>query len=176
MILVAITTAIIVSIDGFFTGFALGIKNTKIPLSKLIIIGIMPIIMAIPIMLFGNYVKDFINGRYVNYISFILFMFLAINSFVQIKKENDENTNTLITMISSIVVGFSVGLDSSISAFSLAIEGHNPLITPVYFGISHFILIYVGNILSLKYSLNNIKIFKYLSPILFTIIAIIKLK
>lgn len=176
MILIAITTAIIVSIDGFFTGFALGIKKTKIPLNKLFIIGLMPIIMAIPIMLFGSYVKNFINSNYVNYISFVLFIFLAINSFIQIKKNKDESAFSIITLVNSIVVGFSVGLDSSISAFSLAIEGHNPLITPIYFGISHFLLIWIGNLLSLKYSLSNVKFFKYLSPILFTIIAFIKLK
>ena len=46
MFIEAIITAIIVSIDGFFSGFAIGIKKTKILFNKLLVISIMPIIMA----------------------------------------------------------------------------------------------------------------------------------
>lgn len=175
MILIALTTAIIVSLDGFFSGIALGVKKTKITLNKLFLIGLMPIIMAIPIMLFGSYIKDYIQSNLVNYISFILFAFLAINAFVQIRKNKENELLSNITLFGSIIVGLSIGLDSSISAFSLAIEGHNPFITPIYFGVAHFILIWFGNFLALKYSFNNIKPLKYLSPILFIIIAFSKL-
>ena len=38
MFIEAVITAITVSIDGFFSGFAVGIKKTKITLNKLFII------------------------------------------------------------------------------------------------------------------------------------------
>lgn len=177
MLIEAILTAFIVSIDGFFSGFAIGIKKTKITTKKLIIISIIPIIMAIPIMLFGIYVKDFINNNMANYIGFILFIILAISSFMQIKnnKENNIKKEKIINLYNSIIIGFSIGIDSSISAFSLALNNHNPFITPFYFGIFHGILIFIGNLLALKKFNFNIHLTEYLSPALFIILAILKI-
>ena len=177
MFIEAIITAIIVSIDGFFSGFAIGIKKTKILFNKLLVISIMPIIMAMPVMIIGNYVSSFINSNIANYIGFFLFLFLAISSFIQIKnhKNQSDEVNNNINLFSSIIVGFTVGIDSSISAFSLALSHHNPFITPFYFGISHGILIWLGNSIALQKKISNIHLIEYLSPILFTIIAITKL-
>ena len=177
MFIEAVITAIIVSIDGFFSGFAVGIKKTKIVFDKLFIISIIPIIMAMPIMLIGNYVSNLITSKLANYIGFFLFIFLTISSFIQIKrnKNEDKNKNDIINLFSSIIVGFTIGIDSSISAFSLALNHHNPFITPFYFGISHGILIWLGNYISLKKTISNIHLIEYLSPILFMIIAITKL-
>lgn len=177
MVLEAIITAIIVSIDGFFSGFAIGIKKTKIKFSKLLIISIIPVIMAMPVMLFGNYMSSFIKNNIANYIGCLLFIFLAISSFIQIKNNETnqiENKNN-IDLISSIIIGFTIGIDSSISAFSLALNHHNPFITPFYFGLSHGILIWLGNNIALKKSTLKVNLTEYLSPILFTIIAILKL-
>lgn len=177
MFIEAIITAIIVSIDGFFSGIAIGIKKTKIVFNKLLIISIIPIIMALPIMLIGNYVRSLITSNIANYIGAGLFLFLAISSFIQIKKNKnkEEDINNTINLLNSIIVGFTIGIDSSISAFSLALNNHNPFITPFYFGISHGILIWLGNYISLKKTISNINLIEYLSPILFTIIAITKL-
>ena len=177
MFIEAVITAITVSIDGFFSGFAVGIKKTKITLSKLFIISIIPVLMAIPIMLFGNYVSNLITSDIGNYIGFILFIFLAISAIIQIKKDDkkEDIDNNNINLTNSIIVGLTVGIDSSISAFSLALQNHNPFITPIYFGVSHGILILLGNILSLKTNILNINYMKYLSPLLFTIIAITKI-
>ena len=51
----------------------------------------------------------------------------------------------------------------------------NPFITPFYFGISHGILIYLGNFIALRKNILKIHLIKYLSPTLFTILAITKL-
>lgn len=175
MFLEAIVTAITVSIDGFISGFAVGIKKTKIDFKKLIIISIIPIIMAIPVMFLGNYVNEFISDTLANYIGFCLFIILAISSFLQIKNNEENNEQNLINLTNSIIVGITIGIDSSVSAFSLALHNHNPIITPFYFGIGHGILIYLGNILSLEKKISNIRFVKYLSPILFIILAITKI-
>ncbi len=172
MFVEAIITAIIVSIDGFFSGFAVGLKKTKINIKKLLIIAIIPIIMAMPIMLIGNVVSEFINSNIANYIGFSLFIFLAISSFINIRKNKDTNDyENNINLTNSIIIGFTIGIDSSISAFSLALMHHNPFITPFYFGITHGILIWLGNRISLSNKISNIHKIEYLSPILFTIIA-----
>ena len=173
MFIEAIITAIIVSIDGFFSGFAVGIKKTKINVKKLFIIGLIPIIMAMPIMIIGNYVSEYIESNIANYIGFGLFIFLAISAFINIRKNKEETDfENNINLISSIVIGFTIGIDSSISAFSLALMHHNPFITPFYFGISHGILIWLGNTIALNKKISNIHMIEYLSPILFIIIAI----
>ena len=175
MFLEAIVTAITVSIDGFISGFAVGIKNTQINLKKLIIIAVIPIIMAIPVMFLGNYVNEFISDTLANYIGFCLFLILAISSFFQIKNNEENDEQNLINLTNSIIVGITIGIDSSVSAFSLALNNHNPIITPFYFGIAHGVLIYLGNILSLKKKISSIKFIKYLSPILFIVLAITKI-
>lgn len=160
-----------VSIDGFFTGSAIGLKNTKIKLNKLVIIGLIPIIMAYPVMFFGYKMSDIINNNLIKIIGFTLFFIMSINSFIEIKKEKNI---TEINLINSLSIGLSIGLDSSVCAFTLALEKYNPFITPIYFGISHFILIWLGNYLFNKKITTN-KYIKYLSPITFLILAIIRL-
>ena len=154
MFLEAIFTAVIVSIDGFLIGVALGIKKTKIMLNKLLIIAIIPILMAFPVMILGNYVSSLVSSKFVNIIGSILFLFLSINSFRQIKKE--DNTTNYLNILNSIIIGITIGIDSSISAFSLALNMHNSFITPFYFGISHGILIYLGNLISFRKKILNV--------------------
>ena len=165
-----IISVICVSIDGFFTGSAIGLKNTKIKLSKLIIIGLIPIIMAYPVMLFGYKISNIINNDIIKIIGFTLFLIMSINSYIEIKKDKEIKE---INILTSLSIGLSIGLDSSVCAFTLALEKYDPFITPIYFGISHFILIWLGNKLFNK-KINN-KYIKYLCPITFLILAIFRL-
>lgn len=165
-----ILSIICVSIDGFFTGSAIGLKNTKISFKKLFIISIIPILMAYPVMFFGYKISNIITNDIVKIIGFTLFFIMAINSYFEIEKNKEKKD---IDLANSLSIGLSVGLDSSVCAFTLALERYNPFITPIYFGISHFILIWLGNILFNK-RINN-KYIKYLSPITFIILAICRL-
>ena len=164
-------SVICVSIDGFFSGAALALKNTKIKLKKLFIISLIPILMAYPVMFFGNKISNLINDDLIKIIGFLLFLFISISSFIEIKKDKDIKD---INMANSITIGFSIGLDSSVCAFTLALLKYNIYITPLYFGISHFILIWLGNYLFSIKPVNN-KYIKYISPILFLCLAIFKL-
>jgi putative Mn2+ efflux pump MntP len=165
-----IISVICVSIDGFFTGCAIGLKNTKIKLNKLLFIGLIPVLMAYPTMFFGYKLSNIINNDIIKIIGFTLFLIMAINSYIEIEKEKEIKE---INLINSISIGISIGLDSSVCAFTLALSKHNPFITPLYFGISHFILIWLGNYLFNKKITN--KYIKYLSPITFLILAIVRL-
>ena len=148
-----ILSIICVSIDGFFTGSAIGLKNTKIRLKKLLIISLMPILMAYPVMFFGYKISNIITNDIIRIIGFTLFLLMAINSYFEIEKDKEIKD---INLVNSLSIGLSVGLDSSVCAFTLAIEKYNPFITPIYFGISHFILIWLGNIYLIKELIINI--------------------
>ena len=165
-----ILSIICVSIDGFFTGSAIGLKNTKISFKKLLVISLIPILMAYPVMFFGYKISNIITNDIIRIIGFTLFLLMAINSYFEIEKDKEIKD---INLVNSLSIGLSVGLDSSVCAFTLAIEKYNPFITPIYFGISHFILIWLGNILFNK-RINN-KYIKYLSPITFLILALFRL-
>ena len=122
-------------------------------------------------MFFGYKLSNIINSNLIKIISFILFLILSINSFIEIRKNKETNE---LDLKNSITIGFSVGLDSSVCAFALALLKYNIFITPIYFGISHFILIFLGNyIFSIKPIKN--KYLKYLSPILLLLLALFKL-
>ena len=166
-----ILSVIGVSIDGFFVGAALSFKNTKINIKKLLLIGLIPILMAYPVMFFGYKISDLINDNIVKIIGFLLFLFMAINSYIEIKKEKEIKE---LNLLNSLAIGFGIGLDSSICAFTLALLKYNIYITPIYFGVSHFILIWLGNFVFLKKKI-NLKYIKYLSPILFLCLALFKL-
>lgn len=165
-------SVISVSIDGFFMGVAIGFKNIKIKLNKLFIMCMIPIIMAYPVMIFGKNIKMFINNDIIKYLGFLLFIIMAINSYREIKNNKVINNFTLYNLIS---IGISIGLDSSVCAFTLALENYNPFITPIYFGISHFIFIFLGNYFFSKKDITKSNNLKYISPILFLLIAIFKL-
>ena len=126
--------------------------------------------MAYPVMLFGYKLSNIINNDLIKIIGFTLFLIMAINSFFEIEKDKEVKDINLLNCLS---LGLTVGLDSSVCAFTLALEKYNPFITPIYFGVSHFILIWLGNILFNK-RINN-KNIKYLSPITFLILAILRL-
>lgn len=160
-----------VSIDGFFVGTALALKNTRINIKKLLIIVLIPILMAYPVMFLGYRVSNIISNNIIKFIGFLLFFIMAIKSYLEIKKEEEIKE---LDLINSFAVGFTVGLDSSVCAFTLALLKYNIYITPIYFGVSHFILILLGNYLFLKKEI-KLKYFKYLSPILFLCLALFKL-
>ena len=160
-----------VSIDGFFAGTALALKGTKISIKKLLIISIIPILMAYPVMFLGYRVSSIISNNIIKFIGFLLFFMMAIKSYIEIKKEKEIKE---LDLINSFAVGFTVGLDSSVCAFTLALLKYNIYITPIYFGVSHFILIVLGNYLFLKKEI-KLKYIKYLSPILFLCLALFKL-
>ena len=166
-----ILSVISVSIDGFFVGTALALKNTRINIKKLLIIGLIPILMAYPVMFLGYKVSDIISNNFIKFTGFLLFFIMSIKSYIEIKKEKEVKE---LDLINTLTIGFTIGLDSSVCAFTLALLKYNIYITPIYFGISHFILILLGNYLFLKKEI-KLKYLKYLSPILFLCLALFKL-
>ncbi len=63
-----------------------------------------------------------------------------------IDHEND------IKPIEGIILGIAVAMDASIAAFTLSFFNLNPYITPFLFGLTHFVLIGLGNFLAKKIS------------------------
>ena len=167
----AIITAIIVSIDGTIFGILYGLNKIKIDFKKLFVMGLIPVLLGYPILFLGNIINTYINFNTTKYISALIFLFLSINAF----KEDVNFKKVSISYINAILIGLCIGIDSSISCLSLSITGHNNIIIPIYFGLFHAFFIYMGNIIFIKKNIFNVKYIKYVSGILFLIIAVFKI-
>ncbi|MDS1029619.1 sporulation membrane protein YtaF [Bacillota bacterium LX-D] len=175
--------AIAVSIDGFWSGFAFGLKKIKIPFVSLLAINICPIVCSMLTMLIGYTLQKYITFQSAQYFGAALLLFLGVfilkqgykqkqNHKQQHKEKSPQHhkritehlaAGNLISILKNplladidhendikffegLLLGFAVAMDASIAAFSLSLMGYNPFTTPFLFGLTHFILIGIGNI------------------------------
>ncbi|MBO8127141.1 MAG: manganese efflux pump [Firmicutes bacterium] len=169
-----IMTAIAVSIDGFWGGFAFGLRKTQIPLASLVIISAWSVICTSITMLAGHYFAKFIPLEIATWIGAgLLFAvgIMALKEGLEHKKARSVDIGakprlTLSTLLSILrdpiladldkendikpsegtLLGLAVAMDASIAAFALALNGVNPYTTPFLFGFTHFAMIGLGNV------------------------------
>lgn len=170
--------AIAVSIDGFWGGFAFGLRKIRILPVSLVIISSWSIVCTMAAMLIGVYLKSYISIEAAKYIGTSLLVLLGILTLreghkqkserLQLKKSskkyNFEFGNLLkilrdptladydhendIKPLEGTLLGLAVAMDASIAAFTLALLGANPFTTPFLFGLAHFVMIGLGNIIA----------------------------
>lgn len=173
-----IAIAIAVSIDGFWGGFAFGLRKIRISFPSLLIISSWSIVCTFIAMIIGHNLKTFIPIEYGKYIGAGLLVLLGIFTIkegyrqgkgetsarneiigVKFKISNlfkilqnpilaDMDQENDIKPFEGTMLGLAVAMDASIAAFTLALMGLNPYITPFLFGFTHFSLIGAGNILA----------------------------
>lgn len=169
-----ILIAIAVSLDGFWGGFAFGLRKIKIPLNSLLIISSWSVVCTMLAMLVGHYLKFFIPIEMAKYIGGILLLLLALYTLKEGNAHRKEekgsvqprlNLHDLVKILQNPLLadydneddikpmegtmfGLAVAMDASIAAFTIALIGVNPFTTPFLFGISHVILIGSGNIIA----------------------------
>lgn len=168
-----ILIAVAVSLDGFWGGFAFGLRKIKIPLGSLIFISFWSVLCTMIAMLIGHYLRNVIPIEMAKYIGAILLMLLALYTLkegYEHKKENrgasipkinlhdlakilqnpllaDYDNQDDIKPMEGTLLGLAVAMDASIAAFTIALLGVNPFTTPFLFGLAHFVMIGSGNIL-----------------------------
>lgn len=169
-----ILIAIAVSLDGFWGGFAFGLRKIKIPLGSLFFISFWSILCTFIAMLIGYYLKAFIPIEMAKYIGAVLLLLLALytlkegyehrkeqrgNSRLKLNLHNlvkilqnpilaDYDNQNDIKPMEGTMLGLAVAMDASIAAFTIALVGVNPYTTPFLFGIAHFLLIGSGNLVA----------------------------
>ncbi len=171
-----VLTAIAVSIDGFWGGFAFGLRKTEIPATSLTVIGIWSVICTAITMLLGHYFAKVIPLQATTWLGAGLLLtvgVLALKEGLEHKKERPVEIGarppiTLSTLLNIIrnpiladldkendikpweatLLGLAVAMDASIAAFALALNGVNPYTTPLLFGVAHFVMVGLGNIVA----------------------------
>lgn len=166
--------AIAVSIDGFWGGFAFGLRKIKIPFSSLLIISSWSVLCTMIAMMIGHYLKFVIPIGMAKYIGAVLLLMLAFYTLKEGYEHRKEQKGTVkpkinlhdlvkilqnplladydnqndIKPMEGTLFGLAVAMDASIAAFTIALIGMNPFTTPFMFGLSHVVMIGSGNILS----------------------------
>lgn len=169
-----ILIAAAVSLDGFWGGFAFGLRKIKIPFGSLIIISFWSVICTMITMMIGHYLRNIIPIEMAKYIGAVLLLLLAFYTLKEgyhHKKESFEASKPKITLhdltkilqnplladydnqndikpMEGTLLGLAVAMDASIAAFTIALLGINPFSTPFLFGVAHFIMIGSGNIIA----------------------------
>lgn len=169
-----ILIAAAVSLDGFWGGFAFGLRKIKIPFGSLTLISSWSIICTLIAMLIGHYLRNVIPIGMVKYIGGLLLSLLALYTLKQgyeHRKENrgaakpkinlhdltkilhnpllaDYDNQDDIKPMEGTILGLAVAMDASIAAFTIALLGVNPFTTPFLFGLAHFVMIGAGNLLA----------------------------
>ena len=142
-------TAISVSVDSFFAGLALSIKNQrKIPsvFSVLIAVFILCSLGALLGKIFGDFLK--------NYAQTLSGIILIAVGAIGLFKKNTQNLNTKSTCLTkkSLIVGASVGLDGAVGSFTLVASGFNGLFVTVFITLIHVVLLILAFLLGGKIS------------------------
>lgn len=180
-----ILLAIAVSIDGFWGGFAFGLKKVKLSPISLLIISSWSVVCTMIVMLIGHNLKSIISFEWAKYIGALLLFLLGLftlNDGYKQKKEHLECKRNFITynvrfrdlikilhnpMLADIdnendikpaeatVFGLAVAMDASIAAFTISLLGFNPFITPFLFGLTHYVLIGSGNLIARQNIINH---------------------
>lgn len=177
--------AFAVSIDGFWGGFAFGLKKVKITPISLLIISSWSVICTMIVMFIGSSLKNIISFEWAKLLGaallFLLGVFTLKGGYNQ-KKEHLECKRNFITynikfkdlikvlhnpLLADIdnendikpaegtILGLAVAMDASIAAFTVSLLGFSPLITPFLFGLTHYILIGSGNYIARQNVINH---------------------
>ncbi|MDF2672633.1 MAG: sporulation rane protein YtaF [Clostridiales bacterium] len=180
-----ILLAFAVSIDGFWGGFAFGLKKVKISPVSLLIISSWSVICTMIVMFIGCSLKNIISFEWAKFLGaallFLLGLFTLKGGYKQ-KKEHLECKRNFITynikfkdlikvlhnpLLADIdnendikpaegtILGLAVAMDASIAAFTVSLLGFNPLITPFLFGVTHYVLIGSGNFIARQNVINH---------------------
>jgi putative sporulation protein YtaF len=196
-----ILIAVAVSLDGFWGGFAFGLRKIKIPFGSLIIISSWSVLCTMIAMLIGHYLRNVIPIEMAKYIGALLLLLLALYTLKQgfdHRKENrgafkpkinlhdltkilqnpllaDYDNEDDIKPMEGTLLGLAVAMDASIAAFTLALLGINPFTTPFMFGAAHFLMIGVGNMLARTNMVGNLgEKFALLPGLILLVMAVLR--
>ncbi len=144
-----ILTALSVSVDSFFAGLALSIKNqrkTQSVCSVLISVFMLCLLGSLLGKIFGEFLK--------NYAQFLAGVILIIVGVIGLfKKEEQSLTDKSNNSIKkSLVVGVSVGLDGAVGSFTLTASGFNGLLVTAFITLIHVGLLVLAFLLGEKIS------------------------
>lgn len=180
-----ILLAFAVSIDGFWGGFAFGLRKIKISPFSLLLISSWSVVCTMIVMFIGQSLKNILSFEWAKIIGAVLLFLLGIltlkEGFKQKKEHLDRKRNFItynikfrdlikilrnplladidnendIKPAEGTVLGLAVAMDASIAAFTVSLLGFSPVLTPFLFGLTHYVLIGSGNFIARQNIINH---------------------
>ena len=171
--------SLLVSLDGFFSGFTFRLKKIRICLPQLLFISLCPLVIVTAVMLSSQRMTAGIPAGAAKGLGFVLFFCLAYLSFADALKKRKSSPPTLITMINNpassdldhnqrlssreaLLLGLALSLDNAVLALCFALV--------------NFLLVMAGNLCpGLPFIDRFEKGSEYLPSLLFLILAFSRL-
>ena len=140
-------TALSVSVDSFFAGVALSIKNKR-SLSSILCVLTTVLILCLSGALLGKIFGDFLKN-YAQILAGIILILVGGIGILKKERQTDSKSNSIKK---SIVVGISVWLDGAVGSFSLTAIGYNGILVAVLITFIHVLLLILAFLLGGKIS------------------------
>lgn len=136
-----LTTAVAVSLDSFFAGFAVGYKSGKnftLPIAAALLTLMCCIATSLPTML----IKQYIQPDILNQIGACILLTVGLLNIVA---DNDNcNIKNKSQLRQCIAIGFAVALDASVACASLTVMNYPPVTVSLVFATMHLITVSLG--------------------------------
>lgn len=169
-ILFLLITAITVSIDSFFGGLSLSVKTKNKLLSLLGVV-----LAVFTVCFLGSTFGELFGKLLENYASvFSGFILLLVGIVGVFTCKNEKELGGGASFLSSLVVGFSVGLDGAVGCFSLTSAGYNPYLTCSLITLVHALLMIISFLIADKIP-KKIKRCKILPPLILIFLGFYKI-
>lgn len=164
-----IVTALTVSIDSFFCGFSLSLKGGK----KSVII--LTIFLTVLLMCAAaNYAAAVLQNALTDVTAACGGAILVIVGMYNLVKPEGE-VKPANTFKAALLTGFAVGLDGAAANLSLSLMGMNGFYVPLIIALCHALTIWLGTLLSSAASVEKIKKFGFVSPLVLIALGLVKL-
>lgn len=169
-----LTTAIGVSLDSFFAGFAMGVKHGKgwaLPICTAIATAIMCIITS----LIGAMLNNYVEQEWLNIVGAVILLCVGLYNLISAKQQSD-NTTQRSYIKQAIIVGIAVALDASIACMSLTMMDFSPYVITPLFAITHFATVALGQYFAtFPKIVNKLQRIDWLGGAILIILAFIKI-
>lgn len=182
--------AISVSIDGFWGGFAFGLKRVKVPWNSLLYISGLSVIACSITMVAGAQFAKLLAAETAKWVGAAMLIAIGIWAGWSAWTERDTlgshystadkglfvRHRSCIALREGVALGISVAIDASGAAFALGVAGFGTIFIPFLMGITHYVLIGWGNMLALERRINTAaERFYYLPACILILIGILRL-
>lgn len=158
-----LTTSVIVSLDSFFVGFSVSLKE-KQNLSLPPIVAAVTYVLCLIASIFGQKLSSvFTNGQYVG-----AAILLLLGIFNVLKKDQPHNS---VSFTQNLATAVSVAADGTAAILSLAIQNEcDVILTPLLFAATHCLTTILGQMTARKTHVHNVNV--WTAVFLFALAAI----
>ncbi len=136
-----------VTVDGFFAGFAHGLRRVSVSGLALVHASAWTVPMTMGAIVAAKYVGHMLPMDCLPILGGLLLMLAGVLALVETFRSGHAVSaeNRRIRTAEAALLGIAVAADASVAAFSLGLMGADPLSVPFIFAGLHCVLIYTGN-------------------------------